>query len=63
MSILKLIQTNRNNDLIGGGNDGRSKFYVNLVSPSEQMALHANGVHLRQVYGVFMPVDSVEIEK
>ena len=63
MSILTLLQTNKNNDLIGGGSDDRSKFNVNLVSPSEQMALRANGVHFRRVYSVFMPVDSADIEK
>ena len=56
-----------NNDQGGGGSGGSNKLSVNLVSPSEQVALRAKDELLREgrKRGVdgFTPEDTAEIEK
>ena len=56
-----------NNDQVGEGSDGSSKLNVNLVSPSEQVALRAKDELLREGrkrgFSGFMPEDAAEIEK
>ena len=56
-----------NNDQVGEGSVGSSKFNVNLVSPSEQMALRAKDELLcegrKRRFSGFTPEDAAEIEK
>ena len=56
-----------NNDQVGEGSGGSSKLNVNLVSPSEQVALRAKDELLREGrkrgFSGFTPEDAVEIEK
>ena len=56
-----------NNDRVGEGSGGSSKLNVNLVSPSEQVALRAKDELLREGrkrgFSGFTPEDAAEIEK
>ena len=56
-----------NNDQVGEGSGGSSKLNVNLVSPSEQVALRAKKELLREGrqrgFSGFTPEDAAEIEK
>ena len=55
-----------NNDQVGEGSFGSSKLNVNLVSPSEQVALRAKDELLREGrkrgFSGFTPEDAAEIE-
>ena len=56
-----------NNDQVGEGSGGSSKLNVNLVSPSEQVALRAKDELLRESrkcgFNGFTPEDATEVEK
>ena len=56
-----------NNDQVGEGSGGSSKLNVNLVSPSEQVALRTKKELLREGrqrgFSGFTPEDAAEIEK